>query len=427
MLNSIKERKKEKGRNFFNFITVFFLIYCSNDTLLFGTNKDARMVYVATIVLIIVGILHFFDILIKKIEFRPDLLLVALFLCVLSLTTMFINKDFNEEKYLYEIILIALAFIIITNIQIKCFLQMFFYVVCLLSVWSLVVFVFKDYLVNIDFPLITNENEYTYKFCGLSFLPIQTLSRNFGIFREPGVYQIYLNLAIIFGFSIKKLNVANFLVLAFTVFTTKSTAGYILFAAICVFCLLLSCYRYEYKEYKKTFISFLLIAFSAVLVGIFFDFYGLRKTISDVILKIVDFDNPSFISRFEAFFRNILIWLKRPFFGVGFSFLINHYDEVLIPGMINISFHNTNTFLKILSLHGLIYFTFMLVGIYRFCNFLSKEKKGLAFILCIIVFLMFSNEDMTMNVLLYLMGMYFITSRQKQTKVCYENLSNKFD
>ena len=64
----------------------------------------------------------------------------------------------------------------------------------------------------------------------LSVVPVgmQDYFRNFGIFYEPGIFQFYLNIALLIElFSNKKINVFRVLVLTVAVITTLSTNGYI--------------------------------------------------------------------------------------------------------------------------------------------------------------------------------------------------------
>lgn len=69
-----------------------------------------------------------------------------------------------------------------------------------------------------------------------------SVGRNSGIFWEPGGYQIFLNLALIFSTLDHTRNVTKQewwkrIILVVTILTTKSTAGFVLTAVICVFIL----------------------------------------------------------------------------------------------------------------------------------------------------------------------------------------------
>ncbi len=155
-------------------------------------------------------------------------------LCVLL--SQFRNLDFSMS-YEYKIALMGIGFFIASQIGYKHFMSVFVNVMFVLAVVSLILFagVVLGRMFGAEWwkllPMVPGGDYYTVIF---GVVPSYfTVARNYGIFWEPGVFQIYLNFAIWHCLVCsKKTDWKKIVVFGISVLTTLSTTGYICTAAI---------------------------------------------------------------------------------------------------------------------------------------------------------------------------------------------------
>ena len=177
-------------------ISVFIMLYMCRDTVLFGTNGSAAMKlwgYVAYAALALYWIL--------KGKVYKNLFvgaLVFVFLGGLTLITTGVSI-----KIFYVFLLVILASFFCSSVKFEDFVEAYQKIMLFLAVCSIVAFALYEvaYPVIVRFPIF--ENEAGFGFINLLFdMPMVKLPyvthRSFGIFREPGVYMIFLALALMF-------------------------------------------------------------------------------------------------------------------------------------------------------------------------------------------------------------------------------------
>ena len=97
---------------------VFIILYVSNDTLLFGTNKNQiffylQMAILASLLVVMLFMEHYVS---------RNQIIILLILTGFSLVSMIINLDINI-KYFYEIFVFVLSLLIVSSIDVDSFLM----------------------------------------------------------------------------------------------------------------------------------------------------------------------------------------------------------------------------------------------------------------------------------------------------------------
>lgn len=381
---------RDKDRLLTNLV-VFVAIYCSHDTLLFGTNSSGIMQTIKYMVPVFVVL---FCLLFQKLKLtKKDVILVLVFEA-LPLVSCAINAE-AINNYIYRFFIILAGFILIKTFSFDSLRQSFSKIMYFLCVYSLIVMAIFYVAPNIlrTLPVITNTLGVSYfnaLFCLGQFETILGIWRNFGIFREPGVYAIFVNLALLNEIFNTKLNIKHILIFLITLVTTFSTAGYIAFAVILVF----------YVLYKKDRHKFLYMTLAIVLMASLAIFTDFSDNVLTMFSKFKKGSNAygSFYARLMSVWANIEICLGHPIFGIGRYHL---YDTNLgVLGNYSAT-DNTNTLLINFASFGLIYGLMHFVGLFSFSRNICKKDIWKSCFIVLILILMFSNEDMNQNVIYY--------------------------
>lgn len=215
--------------------------------------------------------------------------------------------------------------------------------------------------------------------------------RNYGIFREPGVFQMYLNLALMFELKEEKngreKRVVIFLI---AIFLTFSTAGYII-------CGIIVMVQVTQSESRNINFYFGIIASSFII------FYLASNSIIEYdhnIFGKLFSDNTSRNSRFGSAFINLQLAKNHLLFGNGFSYVETNYGITRAIGFRGES--NTNTVFKMLAVFGVLVPSIFIVGIIK----IAKKIYFSSVISFFLLLMMLFNEDMMFSALPYVLMMY---------------------
>ena len=377
-------------------LSVLSFLYFSSETVLFGTNESESMKLVGYIwVVFLLGALCCWTIY-RDIKFNGSSMHLFLLFALLLAGTAITNFDFSI-KYIYILILCAISFLYSGIIDAKRFKNSYLQVTYLLSLFSLfsTVAYYIAYPIVARFPVVVNSADTKFYFLLLSVVPQKTLYvgyRNYGIFREPGVYSVFLIVAILFELSEYKLNKRRLLVYVITLITTFSTAGYIVLGIIFVGGVILINKKMKLKILLV--VTFLVIFIYAFYSGV------LQEQIKKLTTR-----NDSLEARLGAFIINIKMFTNnvwRFFFGNGFSYVEKNYS-VIADSLGIVSAHNTNTLLKMFSVYGVI-FTVLIVG--NLIAFFNNNLKLWGLFAAFSFFVVLCNEDFIVNIIIYLFCFY---------------------
>ena len=395
-------RKTNKTKSALELLSVFILIYFSNDTLLFGTNKNESFLYIYLLVLaVMVG--YWF---LKKPTFETKGLYLLLVLAFLNIVTMLVSGD-GLLKYVYQIFILFSALIIANNLQIEDFIEKYNKIIFILSIGSIIIFILNLFFSSIVmlFPQIVNDADNVFYYMGFGFVNFpeyDVFPRMYGIFREPGVYMIFLFLAILFEvLSEKEPSIKRSMVYIIAMLLTFSTAAYILIAASVV--LMLIKLSSDNSNSRKTRI-FKVFLVSILVITVVVFIIGADIVFGKVFRKLY-VENASAASRMGSIVTNLRIFYPKPIFGNGWLYLEENFEKLAhLYGYIG-GGHNTNTLLKILAIYGIPYFTIMVIGMFSFWKKINRSLL-LAIVVFVLWIIALSNEDLSVNILTYILVFY---------------------
>lgn len=156
--------------------------------------------------------------------------------CVVILAALVFSMIINRSYASIDIragIVIASAFLVIQSFSYDEFIKKYVDCVVIIAVFSVATYFLYKFVPGFfdRFPrYLWRNNSVLFVNLWLSVIPVgmQDYFRNFGIFYEPGIFQFYLNTALLMElFFKKKISIFRVAVLAIAVITTLSTNGYI--------------------------------------------------------------------------------------------------------------------------------------------------------------------------------------------------------
>lgn len=393
-LSTLRKIKIESA--FIVSMLVFIIIFISPDTLLFGTNINEDMVQISKYVSIIIAVILLLFAIIRKpvMDFKTSLIFSIL--SINLLLACFINGE-PVYNYVYRLILIITAYLFTWLIERELFLgafELFMRIIALSSIVIYIIYLAVPDILNI-LPKIINSNEIVYHNAVLSVIHATSNIRSYGIFREPGIFAIFL----LFALYILLFEKANYKILyvfiyVIAIILTFSTTGYLLLG------MMLLVYIIMKRDTNKANKTFLLIASLTALISMLI-LTDLLYSDSRVFNKLNTLTTGSAGARIDSFFMNFRILLDYPLFGAGAYKVSDLFLEISMKD-------NTNTFLGMFSSYGVIFSGIVLYSYYLFLK--QKNNIIISISIFLLFFLMLSSESLLNNVVFYIIAFYGITA-----------------
>ena len=400
-------------------ILTLIIIFVSNDTLLFGTNTNRSVFWLHIGILLASAIYMLFHVqYIKK-----NAIVYALFMIVAMVLTEGINLDQQYMKYAYNVIVIVICVLFSSYVRKEIFYKVFVAAIYFVALFAIIAFVLQSMAPSVVslLPTIINKSGGIYGFYGLGVVQLSNpglLPRMYGFFREPGVFAVFLVLSLIIQlFFLEQFKIRHVVVTTITAILTFSTAAYIVVPSVLALYFIKQIFANK-GGHKRVWILAL-----ALLVAISFVFFiiGPDRIVSLVFNKLT-VDNSSRDSRFGAIPANFNIFLQNPIFGKGWDFVEKNFLYFTSQG-IYAGAHNTNTMFKFLAIYGIGPFICIACAIFAFFRKSCKSVLW-ALALTLVWFVILSNEDMTVNVVFYLLPFYAFEKEEKRREPTLENIIN---
>ena len=393
------------------FVIVFILIFISEDTVTFGTNMDPRFIVFRYIVYFSMTLFFLFKVRYNTVML-PKTTFYAIVVFLSLLATIFANQ-YMTGGYVMQLWIVVLAVLIVKYVDFDDFCALFSKIMFYLSVISLLLLFVYSLLPSAFsiFPVTTNyaDTEF-YNLYICVFFKTTDIVRNTSIFREPGVFVVYLVIAIII--QLFKFNNNKYLsVYIIALFTTFSTAGYI------VFLLVITAKLIE-KNAKKIYlyIGLALIPF----VTLLWPFIG------EVVFGKFGEENAGYAStlaRVSSVTIPFFIFLENPFWGSGIEKFVNLYP-IYSMQWYGIEFkpdgESTNTILNTAAIYGISYAMFMLYALYSFSHFFVM-KRASRIVIWIVFILISSNEELRFSLFFNVILLYGMSYSLKSIFKLSEN------
>lgn len=232
--------------------------------------------------------------------------------------------------------------------------------------------------------------------------------RNSAIFREPGVFMVFINLAFILDaiFLKHRLSIKKLLLYVGCMITTLSTAGLII--------LLLAYLLYIYVQRKSIKSLSLPILFMGLCIALLI---GSEELVGDIFSKFGrGMESGSVVGRITSLTIPAMIIFHNPLFGVGpelFRTEYIHYGEQLYHMYIDPQGLATNTILNAGAVYGLWFSLCLVVDFYDFSKGIAHNKRIQTLYVFLLLLMMFSNESMFYSMIVYILIFYGIDNRYK--------------
>lgn len=322
-------------------------------------------------------------------------MLAVILSTIVILVPMLVKRDW---QLMYFSILLGLYFAIFLTYFVSYQEVAKYYVVMMavLGAWSvLATYLFRIFVDRgiIAVPKAYNPIGVLFHNFGLSFVSDSFVkNRNFGIFREPGVYQFFILLGLYlnnYTVSWKKAGQMWAVngVLAVTMLTTFATGGVIemgLFAVVMFFD------KKMYRNKRARWIAAaLVLAVLAVLVVSALQKNTLYRELYAMIVTKFSNREDSVTERAEAIFTDIRIFLRRPIFGEKLSAVLHAVNN------------NTTSTLILYAVFGVVGGTLNVAA--WIALVWQKERKVWANLaLLVILFMSFNTENLTWDIFFWL-------------------------
>lgn len=383
------------------FLTLFVTII-SEDTLLFGTNSNSMFIAIR-FVLYIVFLILFFNRAWRHLDKRASIF--TFIIIGIIIMTMFINADIRNG-YLLQLLGILLALKIISAVRFKPFLENLSKIIYFFSIVSIVFYILISFLPSMLNKLPTISNYAEVDFATILFSNIikkEGLLRNSSIFREPGIFGIYLIICIIYEFFYtEKINLKRVLIFSISLITTFSTMAFLALGLIII----------GYTLYNRNLKSKISVLLCVALFIIF-----LLPLMSETIFSKFDSDSADFrstLSRISSIVVPAVMFYDNPF-GVGLSDFVSlypNYSYMLFNVELKPDGEATNTLINTFAVYGLIYGVILLLAVWGLAR-----QYGKPLLITMVIFgcyiLIFSSQELRFSLLFNILIMYGLTLRNK--------------
>lgn len=376
-------------------LSLFLIFFVSEESLLFGTSDITLFRSVGKFIGFILLVPFFFLLHIFKRKIDLSTLVVSSVMSICLLVTSFFYDGYFKLAFL-EISFLMCGVLFVSIFKYSLFKECFCTIIFITSIVSLFLFgvhAFFEPLFHL-LPKVTNFLGFQYNTIYLASLPSDSLIvRNMAFFREPGVYAIFLCIAMFYELGKEQKSVFKIFVYLVSIYFSYSTTGY-----LCSFLFVL--YSVVSKSLKKKYLL--------IFVVFLFVFLLDDDAVFLVFNKVSDgSNNGSFSARTMSVYANIVLFMQNPLFGLGEYNTAAEFSNIAEAALGKKISDNTNTFLILFASYGFLYGFICLIG---WLSVFLKEKIKYPLIVMLIFLFLFSSESFTHNMVFYIMIMYGFSS-----------------
>ncbi|MCO6146890.1 O-antigen ligase family protein [Flavobacterium sp. NRK1] len=378
------------------YIIVFLIFYINIDAITFAAANN--------FLLGIIQAIYIFFMIYFSLKYKPLFSPLKWKVWIVTLTifillTIIYNFDFSLG-YVVQLLALMFGYVVASRVDLALLMKIyneFLYYLCISCVCLFLLFVINPGLLYY-FPVLSNSEGTEY--INLIFYShYLNTGRNTGIFREPGVFMIFINIGILVELLYKNIPNKKYLfIYVITLLTTLSTAGFL----ICSIIMLL------YTLKNRNFKSFFYITLLFVVIGLYVSFnYELFQATLNKFDSASE-NHESAMARYASVQVPWSIFLQSPFFGVGLSSYNENYlnhSRMLYGYSMRADGLSTNTLFNILATYGIFMFTAVVTGFLRLTKIFSSNivvRLGTL----LVFLLMFSNEDLRYSILFSILLFY---------------------
>lgn len=387
-------------------LLTIFTIVISEDTLVFGTNINPVFIGIRFALYIFVLLFCFNNVwhYINKQAGISTLIIIGV-----VITTMFLNRDFRNGYFL-QLLGVILAFKLVHIIEFEEFIESFSKIITFFSIVSIIFFILVFFVPPVlnKLPTISNYADNDFATIIVSnIMKGNDLFRNSSIFREPGVFGIYLIISLLYEFFYAPiLNLRRILVFFIALVTTFSTMAFLAFGFIII------AYVFNSKNFTvKIYIS----------VGTFLFLFLLYPLIYENIFSKFNTDAAEFrstLSRISSVLVPGAIFQDHPL-GVGLSNFVKlypTYSSTLFNIELKPEGEATNTIINTFAIYGIVYGTLMIFAIWGSAKQYNRSRFVTLILFAIFIFL-FSSQELRFSLLFNILIMYGLIYKREGSKL----------
>lgn len=375
----------------FSYVFVAILIVVSNDTLIFGTNNVHFLQSIPRYGAIVLCLLLLLMPRLRKVTTRDILVLLCLFIPYILSSLL---RESSLTLFGIFFLCILVGYLVATRLSFKKFAICFETIIFFLCIFAIVGELFAYLTPGLLTLCPKVHNVSGCSFSKLLFCNIEVgsengvLIRNGGIFREPGVFQIYINFALMINlFYLKRNSLLKFAIYSLALLFTFSTPGYVCYLFILIV------YVFGFKKITNntpnSSLMSKIVLLCLIIVSIVL--FNSKELSSLVFGKIGDFQNGSFLSRLNSIVADFYMVKSSPFIGVGMGkvddLTVYYADKVL---HIYADCNSNGVFYQFAA-YGLVFGLVYFIGLASLTrNF--ELNKLMTIILALIFLLLFFGE-----------------------------------
>lgn len=308
----------------------------------------------------------------------------------------------------YRIVLIVLfygmvRYCTIRNIDI---LEIFYNIIFVIAFYTIIFYIIIGFLkIRMPYSMMHIPGGVYYKnYFNLFYsYSIKTIPRICGLFWEPGVYQIYLNLGLFCYLKLEKKNLFQLSVLISNILFTQSTTGYMIATILCGVIIIRSKY---FSRNSKIILKLMVPIFSVVLVLLVYSIKKLTTNISgdSYNVRIMDISN------------SLKLFMKSPLVGLGF------YNTNEFMRLNDFKRGNSNGLLTWLYTTGIIGMVFALYPFFYNIKKSSDKKERLDNIIFLVYALMINLSEPIYNlaIMTFVMAFEYFNAFNKKKKRLFQ-------
>lgn len=406
-LKSKSSMQKDSNRKLF--FAIFMLVYLSN-------GMFARMNIPASIRVIMIILLAFFFNKSKgfKIRLNRNAIVLTLTLFVLQAITCLVNGIYIEQDvFLFFSILSALLFCGALSFEefIKGYRKVIYWISLISTLIYGINILFPTWINSVpDFLLQKGSSEGTFTLLWtfvIKRLSAQTYNRNFGIFIEPGQFQIFLCIGFIIEFFFcKKIQWKRIIVLGAALVTCRSTNGILAIIPI-IIAYLLDSSKFEGKKrkYRRITIGVLIVIFGVIIVITENEY--ISSYVAEVVEKLQNMnisysyeDVGTGLERRRSIDVAWKMFMANPIVGLGYKGWIIFKQELTSSDFI-MTFSPLNWFARFGLVYGLI------TNLFYMSSFTFAPRKMVSRILvAVALFIIISTQEVTSDPFIWVLIFY---------------------
>ncbi|MBU5450129.1 O-antigen ligase [Acetivibrio sp. MSJd-27] len=403
--------KYEKKKGYLEYAYLFGMLYM---TCGYAMNKYVGW-FALTLLFCLSGlavVMRFSNISVDK-----NTAVVFLIMILNILVTFLYNKE--SKNFFINFAQILLAFLFVSIVSFQNFVQKFTKLMYFLAAYSLIVYLIALLIPQVltFFPITYNIQRLPAYNLGFSVVVQESnMLRNNGFFWEPGAYQTFLNLALIFLLFTKyKIEWKSIFVITFAIVTTYSTTGYICAGLIYIVYMWQRLFERQEKNNKKLKLIFIftILFTGAVITYSILPNYVQHQLFGKVSIYFSDSDSiyaTSSSVRFDAVKYAVEAFKKSPYIGLGREGFQAYIEQITGRNVI------TCTPLNWFAVYGVVMgilcnWGFFLLLIKKYFS----NGKMVSILLWCIVILLLSSEDYSRNptILLFVFYGYQVQKKGK--------------